>query len=174
MAWWCFAASSLPSGRGRVADRDLKPSNEVHHAPELEVGGRRSSALRVIQPLELDASFELVTTPGSVPKTRAECEKGPRPCPYVLCKEHIWFVEPDARPGRRHLVEQGGAPTATINPATMTTCALDVAATGPKTFGEIGDLFGVTDERARIIHEEAMAKIEALGYSIDELFPEAR
>ena len=32
------------------------------------------------------------------PKTRAECVEGPRPCPYVSCKHHL-FLDVSARTG---------------------------------------------------------------------------
>jgi hypothetical protein len=62
------------------------------------------------------------------PRTRADCEAGPRPCPWTTC--------------RYHLAPEG---------ATAESCALDVAARGGLTLEEIGNLLGVTDERIRQI-----------------------
>lgn len=59
---------------------------------------------------------------------RADCEAGPRPCPWRTC--------------RYHLAAEG---------ATAETCALDVAARGGLTLEEVGDLLHISDERIRQI-----------------------
>lgn len=62
------------------------------------------------------------------PRTRADCEAGPRPCPWTTC--------------RYNLAAEG---------ATAETCALDVAARGGLTLEEIGRILHVSDERIRQI-----------------------
>lgn len=145
--------------------------HDASHVHESQLGGRKQS-LPVIRELELPDDWEM--KPGRPP--RSQCKTGPRPCPYVECRYHNWLVDAESRPGRRHHRAEGGAPLAEINPVTMTTCALDVAEKPgrPKLmpFDEIGELLGVTDERARQLNERAIAKLKRLGYTVEELFPE--
>lgn len=82
------------------------------------------------------------------PKTRGECVDGPRPCPWVSCKYHLYLsVNPV---------------TGTIKPAfpdrepweLSETCVLDVAErVGEPTLEEIGNLMNITRERVRQIEK---------------------
>jgi hypothetical protein len=151
----------------------------MNHSTELELGGRgrRSSNLRVLEPLALPDDWEM--KPG-VPPTRAACKGAPRPCPYVHCRHHLWLTEASARPGRRHVQAEGGAPESTLQPYTSASCALDIAenphgrdSRNQLTYGDVGAYFGVSDERARIIAEKALAKLKLLGYTLDDLLAPA-
>jgi hypothetical protein len=145
---------------------------DASHVDEVQLGGRRSPELVVFRELELPDDFDFKT---GHPMSRDECRGGQRPCPYVECRFHLWLVDAESRPGRRHHRAQGGAPEAEINPVTMTTCALDISERDDKTlmpFHEIGEVLGVSDERARQLCERAVEKLQALGISVDELFPE--
>lgn len=144
---------------------------EASHVVDVQIGGRRSESLSIIRELSLPEEWEM--KPGRPP--RSECKTGPRPCPYVECRMHLWNVDAESRPGRRHHRANGGAPKADINPVSMATCALDIADDPERpTFAAIGEVLGVTDERARQLCERAVAKLKRLGYSTDELLPEAR
>lgn len=79
-----------------------------------------------------------------LPTTRAECIDGPRPCPHVTCRYHIW---PDAKKGTR--LE-----------AMRETCALDVADRGGVTLPELGEILGVTKARALQLEKAALAKVK--------------
>lgn len=149
----------------------LEPASETSHVDERQLGGtaRRASGLTIIRELTLPDDWEMKA--GRPP--RSQCKGGQRPCPYVECDMHLWTVDSESRPGRRHHRAQGGAPTAEINPVTMTTCALDVADDKYRpTFAEIGEVLGISDERARQLCERGVAKLKRLGYSVDELMPE--
>jgi hypothetical protein len=51
----------------------------------------------------------------------------------------------------------------------LTSCALDVAERGHQlTFGQLGELLGVTDERARVIARRAIAKLRAAGVDLED------
>lgn len=147
---------------------------DAHHVTSHELGGkaRRSPNLRTLtpQPLELPEDWEMRA---GVPATRAACGEVQRPCPHVKCRMHLWLVEAESRPGRRH--DKGGAPATELRPSTQASCALDVADTVPQgstmTFSEVGELLGIGDEGARKIFESAKAKIESLGYTLEELLP---
>lgn len=86
------------------------------------------------------------------PKTRAECQSSPRPCPYVSCKYHL-AIE----------VNANGSITHYGDIETMTqTCCLDVADKGDHTLDQIGTILGLTRERTRQIEEVAMRKVKRL------------
>jgi hypothetical protein len=89
------------------------------------------------------------------PRVRAECASGPRPCPYISCKHHLYLD---------------------INPATGSiklnfpdkelwdlpeTCALDVADRGGVTLEEVGTLLNLTRERIRQLETHGLLKLRA-------------
>jgi hypothetical protein len=80
-----------------------------------------------------------------IPKTRAECVNGPRPCPYTKCK--YWTCAP--------------------HPSTES-CWLDVYERGGEagsgkgrglTYEEIGAEFGVSTKRAEQLVDAALLKL---------------
>ena len=90
------------------------------------------------------------------PRTRAECAEGPRPCPYISCKHHL-FVDVSPRTGAIKLNfpdlevwEMGES------------CALDVADRGGTTLEDVGAIMNLTRERIRQVEVKALAKLEAL------------
>ena len=92
------------------------------------------------------------------PRTRADCIDGPRPCPWVSCREHLYLSVresngsltlhyPDVRPDEMELL-----------PAT---CALDlVAERGAMTLDEVSTILGVTRERVRQLEMRAIRKLK--------------
>lgn len=86
------------------------------------------------------------------PKTRGECVDGPRPCPWVSCKHHLYLsVNPDT--GTIKL------PFPDLEPWELSeTCVLDVAQRGEITLEEVGNLMNITRERVR--------QIEKLGFEL--------
>lgn len=82
-----------------------------------------------------------------VPKTRGDCKDGPRPCPYVRCRYHLWLSTTD-----EHWNSPSGKPQrpTTLEPRWLesplpSSCALDVAddvaRTGKKLdYAQIGKL----------------------------------
>lgn len=79
------------------------------------------------------------------PKTRAECINGPRPCPRLACKYHLWN---DSKSSFRD-----GLPEES--------CALDISDRGSHTLEEIGVVIGLTKERVRQIESVALIKLRA-------------
>ena len=93
------------------------------------------------------------------PTTRKDCENAQRPCPWVMCKHHLYldvgdggsikFNFPDLEPGEMKV-----------------TCSLDVANRGGATLGEVGDIMNLSRERIRQIEVKI---IEKLREKIDKL-----
>jgi hypothetical protein len=90
------------------------------------------------------------------PTLRGECAEGPRPCPYVSCKHHL-FIDVSPRTGAIKLNfpdlemwEMGES------------CALDVADRGGTTLEDVGAIMNLTRERIRQVEVKALAKLEAL------------
>jgi hypothetical protein len=100
----------------------------------------------------LFAAAALYPDPPPLPATWGECRGGPRPCPRVSCRYHL-FLDVDWRgsikfnnPDRE--VEE-------LRPS----CALDVAEGRPKTLDAVAKLMNLTREAVRKIEIKAMAKI---------------
>jgi hypothetical protein len=90
------------------------------------------------------------------PRTRTECADGPRPCPYVSCKHHL-YIDVSPKTGAIKLNfpdlevwEMGES------------CALDVADRGGTTLEDVGAIMNLTRERIRQVEVKALAKLEAL------------
>lgn len=78
------------------------------------------------------------------PKTRADCEFGPRPCPFVSCSHHLYLDV--ARNGGLRL----NFPD--LEPHEMKeTCVLDIAENGPQTLETVAEHTNLTKERIRQI-----------------------
>ncbi len=92
------------------------------------------------------------------PRTRAACLGGPRPCPWVGCRYHLWS----------DVTAAGGIRAPEADPMDMgETCALDVADRGPQILDAVGQLFGFSRERARQVEEAALAKAAAAGLALE-------
>ncbi len=90
------------------------------------------------------------------PRTREECVDGPRPCPFVSCKHHL-FIDVSARTGAIKL----NFPDLEVWDLGES-CALDVADRGGTTLEDVGAIMNLTRERIRQVEVKALAKLEAL------------
>jgi Sigma-70, region 4 len=90
------------------------------------------------------------------PRARVECLDGPRPCPYVSCKHHL-FLDVSARTGAIKL----NFPDLEVWEMNES-CALDVADRGGTTLEDVGAIMNLTRERIRQVEVKALAKLEAL------------
>jgi hypothetical protein len=91
------------------------------------------------------------------PHTRAECAEGPRPCPFVSCKHHL-FIDVSPRTGAIKL----NFPDLEVWDLGES-CALDVADRGGTTLEDVGAIMNLTRERIRQVEVKALAKLEALN-----------
>ncbi len=91
------------------------------------------------------------------PRNRAECAEGPRPCPFVSCKHHL-FIDVSPRTGAIKL----NFPDLEVWDLGES-CALDVADRGGTTLEDVGAIMNLTRERIRQVEVKALAKLEALN-----------
>lgn len=90
------------------------------------------------------------------PTTRADCQGGERPCPFVSCQHHL-YLDVSARTGAIKL----NFPDLEVWEMNET-CALDVADRGGTTLEEVGAIMNLTRERIRQVEVKGLAKLEAL------------
>jgi hypothetical protein len=90
------------------------------------------------------------------PRVRSECAEGPRPCPFVSCKYHL-YIDVSARTGAIKL----NFPDLEVWELGES-CALDVADRGGTTLEDVGAIMNLTRERIRQVEVKALAKLEAL------------
>ncbi len=90
------------------------------------------------------------------PMARAECAEGPRPCPYVSCKHHL-FIDVSPRTGAIKL----NFPDLEVWELGES-CALDISDRGGTTLEDVGAIMNLTRERIRQVEVKALAKLEAL------------
>jgi hypothetical protein len=90
------------------------------------------------------------------PRTRGECADGPRPCPFVACKHHLYLdVSPTTGTIKLNFPE--------LEVWELTeTCALDVADAGAQPLERASALLNVTRERIRQIEAVALVKLGSL------------
>jgi hypothetical protein len=87
------------------------------------------------------------------PRRREDCEDGPRPCPYVACRHHLYLdVSPATGTIKLNFPELEVWELAE-------TCALDVADSGAQEVDHASHLLNVTRERIRQIEAVALSKL---------------
>ena len=90
------------------------------------------------------------------PTTRAECIDGPRPCPFVSCKHHLYLdVSPRTGNIKLNFPDLEAWEMAE-------TCALDVADRGGTTLEEVATIVNLTRERIRQLEAKGRAKLSVL------------
>ena len=96
------------------------------------------------------------------PCTRADCVHGPRPCPWIGCRYHL-FDEIAPRLLRVPRDTLGLEPDERLLNVLFGmeySCSLDWAQKGPNTLDNIGKMFGVTRERIRQIQDMGLKKLK--------------
>jgi hypothetical protein len=90
------------------------------------------------------------------PNTRAECRDGPRPCPHVSCRHHL-YLDVSPKTGAIKL----NFPDLEVWEMAIS-CALDVADEGGATLEDVGAIMNVTRERIRQMEISALARLGAV------------
>ena len=89
------------------------------------------------------------------PQNRSECAAGPRPCPFVACKHHL-YLDINPRTGSIKINFPDLEPWELQH-----TCALDVADNGGLTLEEIGLITNLTRERVRQVEVRGLLTLKA-------------
>jgi hypothetical protein len=90
-----------------------------------------------------------------LPVTRADCVDGPRPCPLVSCRYHLYLEVAPSGNVRLNFPD--------IPPEEMVvSCSLDLADEGPLTLDQLAQVMNLTRERARQVQDLALGRIECL------------
>ena len=91
------------------------------------------------------------------PRSRADCMEGPRPCPWVSCKHHL-FLDVNPETGSIKL----NFPDMEVWDM-KETCSLDVADRGGITLEEVGEILNLTRERIRQVEVRGLLKLKMIG-----------
>jgi sigma-70-like protein len=141
--------------RDRERERNRRRNSRPHEVRAVTINLGRLSEKRLAadraeaERLEREAPVGHIT----LPLTRSECVDGPRPCPFVSCRYHLYLVEPNER-GNIKLVYPDREPW-----ELEATCALDIAARRGQSLDRVAALLNVTRERVRQIEKVAFAKL---------------
>jgi len=93
------------------------------------------------------------------PRIRGDCIDGPRPCPWISCRHHLYL----------DVTESGGIRLnhPDLEPDQIPhSCSLDIADDGPHTLEAVGDITQVTRERVRQIEFAATRRATAIAERI--------
>jgi hypothetical protein len=120
-------------------------------------GLRRSKTLnaRRLSKDEVAETDEIIAASSHVrPAHRGHCANGPRPCPWVACKFHLYLdVNPETGTIKLNFPD--------LEPWEMKeTCALDVADRGGITLEEVGEILNLTRERIRQVEVFGLEKLK--------------
>ena len=120
----------------RARSRSIRISRTSHH--EARVALAQAEALEA----EMDR-----------PHTRRECADGPRPCPHVSCRHHL-YLDVNPQTGTIKL----NFPDLEVWELAFS-CALDVADLGGTAIEAVSELMNVTRERIRQIEMQAISRL---------------
>jgi Sigma-70, region 4 len=140
-------------GEGGVPERSRQRARTMSRK-EMARQFRQQSAQGGVDP-ELKAL--MVELDASRPKTRADCEGGPRPCPYVSCKYNL-YVDVNPRTGSVKM----NFPDKELWEV-ADTCALDVADRAGITLEEVGAIMNLTRERVRQLETRGLTKLRVIA-----------
>ena len=143
---------------------DSKPVEGTPDNGDRRKGRRRSKtiALKRLTRQEIQQGIELADMIGyRRPRARDECATGPRPCPYVACKHHLYLdVNPDTGSIKLNFPD---IPVWEMKE----TCALDIADRGGVTLEEVGEILNLTRERIRQVEVIGLEKLRETEFADD-------
>jgi hypothetical protein len=131
--------------------------------PTSHRGGRaRSRSIRVARATQREARLALAQAEAleaemDRPHKRSECLEGPRPCPHVSCRHHLYL---DVNPNTGTI--KLNFPDLEVWELAYS-CALDVADLGGTALEVVSELMNVTRERIRQIEMQALARLGSVA-----------
>ncbi len=145
-------AEAQPIGQGRQRKSRNRPRT---------IAGRRLSRAEIAEGVRLadDMWYER-------PQSRAQCVDGPRPCPFVSCKYHLYLdVKTDTNSIKLNF------PHLEVWELEHS-CSLDVAERGGMTLEDVGHIMNLTRERVRQVEVAGIEKLRETGLigDIDRVF----
>lgn len=87
------------------------------------------------------------------PQARSDCRGGPRPCPFVSCKYHLFLVIDPRKATVSHRVDASDIWEIPF------TCALDIAEMGGAEFLRVSKVLNLSVEYTLTLHNAAVSKI---------------
>jgi len=145
-----------PTGSGDPVTREQRRSRRKR-----DVRARTISVKRMTR-REVDLVRSGASDPDyDRPRTRAECADGPRPCPFISCKYHL-YLDVSPRTGSIKL----NFPDLDVADMRVS-CALDIADAGGSTLEDVGAIMNLTRERIRQLEVKALSKLEALNDMVE-------
>jgi Sigma-70, region 4 len=128
------------------ADRDAHPTPD--HPVFILARPRRRKPAPAPQPIEPETLAKFAERP----LVRGDCKDGPRPCPWVGCRHHL-YAEVTVT-GELRVLHPGKEPWEMAH-----SCSLDVADQGGVRLEDIGRIAGVTRERIRQIELAGLVRL---------------
>lgn len=146
----------LPTGRAGPITRDELAEGIAALAQRSRPARKTIAQKRITGgTLERDRLLYPEAAALSPPRTRGECVDGPRPCPWVGCRHHL-YLDVDEKTGAIRLHDPDVEPWDMVM-----TCALDIADAVEGTglsLHDTGTVLGLTRERIRQIEQRALQR----------------
>ena len=91
--------------------------------------------------------------PWERPRTRGDCQAGPRPCPWVSCRHHLYLdlVRGEVKVNRPDCQPED----------LRDSCALDVAERDGVPRGDVAEMLGISPERVRQLEDSGLKRMRA-------------
>lgn len=159
LTFWHPSGTGMEPGKkksGPFFGRDRGLDRRQGKRKSRTIAARRLSKVDLSDGLGIDEDLDEFR-----PKKRSECIEGPRPCPWVACKYHL-YLDINPRTGSIKL----NFPD--IEPWEMEqSCVLDIADRGPVTLEDVGRIMNLTRERIRQLEAAASEKIRGSKLAIE-------
>lgn len=148
---WRAASSEASHVESTTTENGVAPENDAmaDASNSTRVRAKTISQREMLRERRLEDLVDPEDTEVDRPRTRAECVSGPRPCPFVSCRHHLYLdVTPAGSLKFNH-------PAKEVDELEET-CALDVADRGGTSLQEIADLLNITRQGAQLIENVAL------------------
>ena len=144
-----------PAG-GPFGGRDRGEERHQGKRKSRTIAARRLSKVDFSDGIAIDVDLDELR-----PKLRNECAEGPRPCPFVGCKYHL-YLDINPRTGSIKLNFPDVEPWDMVD-----SCVLDIADRGPVTLEDVGRIMNLTRERIRQLEAAASEKIRTTRLAVE-------